>query len=353
MRNLRTADIEGSGLGLYICDRIVRAHGGRLGVESVAGEGSVFSFTLPLFGAGAQTRPPLVLVAAGDERTRREVRRVAEELGYAIHEVADGVEAVEAALRLLPAAVVLDRILPQLGAREVAERLRENTATEAVPLFALAAAATWTSGRPLPRLRAEATRPGVARRRPGRTLAGRCVVLCGPAKPGPPHCGLTGDFVAFARQTPRGEPPTIVPGSSQARGDGMRLRDVLAVPWSHCWAGAVGRRDQPHAVTLAVAQCRRQPQHDAAGAHEPGRAGAGRRHRHLGRRQLGLHRDGRRFALTGLSTGTSIVEVTSPSSPRRVAFIEGPASQWREIKTYKTYVYVTTEARATGWTSST
>src|SRR5262249_39000069 len=27
VRNLRTADIEGSGLGLYICDRIVRAHG--------------------------------------------------------------------------------------------------------------------------------------------------------------------------------------------------------------------------------------------------------------------------------------------------------------------------------------
>src|SRR5262245_42002579 len=40
---------------------------------------------------------------------------------------------------------------------------------------------------------------------------------------------------------------------------------------------------------------------------------------------------GRRFALTGLSTGTSIVEVTNPAAPRRVAFIEGPASQWREI----------------------
>jgi two-component system, OmpR family, response regulator len=45
---------------------------------------------------------------------------------------------VEAAMRLVPAAVVLDRILPKLGAREVAERLRENAATEAVPLFALA-----------------------------------------------------------------------------------------------------------------------------------------------------------------------------------------------------------------------
>ena len=141
VRSRRTAEIEGSGLGLYICDRIVKAHGGRLWVESRPGQGSAFSFALPLFGVAAQTRAPLVLVAAGDEWTRREVRRVAESHGYAIHEVSDGVEAVEAAMRLVPAAVVLDRILPRLGAGEVAERLKENPATEAVPLFALAAQA--------------------------------------------------------------------------------------------------------------------------------------------------------------------------------------------------------------------
>jgi signal transduction histidine kinase/DNA-binding response OmpR family regulator len=140
VRNRRTAPIEGSGLGLYICERIVRAHGGRMWVESEPGSGSVFSFSLPLFGASAQTRPPLVLVAAGDEGTRREVRRVAEALGYGIYEVADGVEALEAAIRLLPQAVILDRILPRLRAEEVAERLRENQATVAVPVFALAAA---------------------------------------------------------------------------------------------------------------------------------------------------------------------------------------------------------------------
>jgi nitrogen-specific signal transduction histidine kinase len=138
VRDRRTADIEGSGLGLYICERIVRAHGGRLWVESVPGDGSAFSVTLPLYGAGEQAGAPLVLVAAGDERTRRQVKRVAEERGFITHEVADGVEAVEAAMRLLPAAVVLDRVLPKLGAREVAERLRENPATEAVPLVALA-----------------------------------------------------------------------------------------------------------------------------------------------------------------------------------------------------------------------
>ncbi len=109
-------------------------------VESVPGEGSRFSFTLPLFGALAQARAPVVVVAAPDARTRRQVRRAAEGLGFAVHEAVDGLEAVEAATRLRPAAVVLDRILPRLRADEVAERLRASAATSAVPVLALAEA---------------------------------------------------------------------------------------------------------------------------------------------------------------------------------------------------------------------
>lgn len=138
VRDKKTANIQGSGLGLYICDRIARAHGGRTWVASEPGHGSSFSFALPLYGVAAQTRAPLVLVAATDERTRREVRRVAEEMGFSAHEVADGVEAVEAALRLAPVAVVLDRVLPKLSAGQVAERLRENAVTESAHVLVLA-----------------------------------------------------------------------------------------------------------------------------------------------------------------------------------------------------------------------
>jgi CheY-like chemotaxis protein len=137
VRTRQTADIEGTGLGLYICERIVKAHGGRLWAESQPGKGSSFAFSLPLR-AAPRADAPLLLVAAGDEATRRELRRIAGELGYGVSEAADGVEAVEASQRLQPAAVIVDRVLPKLGAVEVAERLRDNAATAATPVFVLA-----------------------------------------------------------------------------------------------------------------------------------------------------------------------------------------------------------------------
>jgi CheY-like chemotaxis protein len=82
-----------------------------------------------------------VLVAARDGGTRRDVRRVAEALGYGTHEVADGVEALEAALRLRPSVVIMDRVLPRLGADELAVRLKAHATTSDVPLFALASRA--------------------------------------------------------------------------------------------------------------------------------------------------------------------------------------------------------------------
>jgi signal transduction histidine kinase len=42
-----TRRFGGTGLGLAIVKQIVEAHGGQVGVESIADKGSLFSFTIP------------------------------------------------------------------------------------------------------------------------------------------------------------------------------------------------------------------------------------------------------------------------------------------------------------------
>src|SRR5262249_28072613 len=62
----------GAGLGLPITRGVVEAHGGELKVESHLGQGSTFSFTIPI--APAESRPPLDLRQTRARRTRRAKR---------------------------------------------------------------------------------------------------------------------------------------------------------------------------------------------------------------------------------------------------------------------------------------
>jgi signal transduction histidine kinase len=46
-RGARARYMPGLGLGLYLCQQIIKAHGGEIGVESQLDRGSTFWFTLP------------------------------------------------------------------------------------------------------------------------------------------------------------------------------------------------------------------------------------------------------------------------------------------------------------------
>ncbi len=53
--------------------------------------------------------------------------------------------------------------------------------------------------------------------------------------------------------------------------------------------------------------------------------------------------NGAEYALVGGFQGTTIVDISNPSSPSVITTIAGPGSDWREIKTYENYAYVVSE----------
>lgn len=54
--------------------------------------------------------------------------------------------------------------------------------------------------------------------------------------------------------------------------------------------------------------------------------------------------DGTEYALVGVRNGLSIVSLADPANPTEVAFVPGPSTIWRDIKTWDHYAYVTNEA---------
>jgi len=67
-----------------------------------------------------------------------------------------------------------------------------------------------------------------------------------------------------------------------------------------------------------------------------------------------IHGDGREYAIIGVNgnpapSGTAIYNVTNPATPLLVGFIPGPPSIWREMKSYRNWIYVVTEGEGPGF----
>ncbi len=60
--------------------------------------------------------------------------------------------------------------------------------------------------------------------------------------------------------------------------------------------------------------------------------------------------DSTEYALVGATNGTSIVSLADPENPVQVAYVPGANSMWRDIKTWGTFAYVTTDEGSDGLT---
>ncbi|MFZ2421054.1 MAG: ATP-binding protein, partial [Anaerolineae bacterium] len=130
---------KGTGLGLAQVYGIVKQHDGSMDVRSQVGQGSTFTFYLPLhtaapvqaqMAAAALTGGSECILVVEDNPARRiSVTETLTNLGYQVRSAADGVEALAILAEAGAAAVdllVSDLVMPQMGGIELAQQVRQH-----------------------------------------------------------------------------------------------------------------------------------------------------------------------------------------------------------------------------------
>jgi signal transduction histidine kinase/CheY-like chemotaxis protein len=141
----------GTGLGLALSRRLVEAHGGRIELDSVVGEGSRFTVflpsneldgTLPADPATVMAAAPVpsidnpdVLVIEDDPSALRLLREYLEPIGYRLRAASDGEQGLELARQHPPAAIILDVLLPTIDGWEVLRRLKDEPSLRDIPVI--------------------------------------------------------------------------------------------------------------------------------------------------------------------------------------------------------------------------
>ncbi|MEM9265836.1 MAG: response regulator [Cyanobacteria bacterium P01_F01_bin.13] len=159
-----TRKYGGTGLGLAITKQFINMMGGEIDVESIHGQGTTFSMIVPqvvptvnpkgkpffaptLSSDGEatiantvltnQTTKQTILVIDDDDDAREILRRSLDEAGYNVVCAASGEQGIALAGELLPDAITLDVMMPQMDGWSVLRQLKEIPVVSEIPVILL------------------------------------------------------------------------------------------------------------------------------------------------------------------------------------------------------------------------
>jgi signal transduction histidine kinase/ActR/RegA family two-component response regulator len=140
-----TRQFEGTGLGLFLTQRLARAHGGEISFISKVGEGSQFTLLLPpsqntslSYESKGQKRYPLVLAIEANPPAIDRIAETLTELDYRVAIARTGTEALEKARQLRPQKIFLNPLLPLLSGWDVLTLLKSDKQTKSIPIIVTA-----------------------------------------------------------------------------------------------------------------------------------------------------------------------------------------------------------------------